>query len=169
MATRPKLGNREKQLFIESIGPLARSSQQRTGVPASVTITQACLESDWGRSGLSRPPYYNFFGIKARVGEKYAEFNTTEFKGGIAEIQKARFRDFLSIGECFDAHAGLLSKAKRYAPAMAVADDPLAFAAKLQQCGYATDPMYAEKLARIMCEFNLTRFDVKKQKAVGVS
>jgi flagellum-specific peptidoglycan hydrolase FlgJ len=168
MATRPKLGNREKKEFIDSIGPLATSSQQRTGVPASVTIAQACVESDWGRSGLSRPPFYNFFGIKARVGEKYAEFNTTEFgKAGIAEIQAARFRDFLSIGECFDAHAALLSKSKRYAPAMAVADDPLAFAAKIQQCGYATDPMYADKLARLIAEFNLTRFDVKKQKAVN--
>jgi flagellum-specific peptidoglycan hydrolase FlgJ len=167
MATRPKLGNREKQLFIDSVGPLATSSQQRTGVPASVTIAQACLESDWGRSGLSRPPFYNFFGIKARVGEKYCEFKTTEYdKHDVAALIQARFRDFLSIGECFDAHAALLSKSKRYAPAMAAADDPLVFAAKVQQCGYATDPMYADKLARLIAEFNLTRFDVKKQKAV---
>lgn len=169
MATVLKLGNKEKGDLIARIGPLATSSQQSTGVPASVTIAQAILESDWGRSGLTRQ-CHNWFGIKARQGEAYKEFATHEFvvsANGVGKLEavRARFKTFISDGECFYAHGRLLSTLTRYAPAMAAAADPLAFAAKLQQCGYATDPMYPDKLARLIAEFNLTRFDVK-QKAV---
>lgn len=159
---------KDRLALIDRVGPLATSSQQRYGVPASVTIAQAILESSWGRSALTQQAR-NWFGIKAREGERYKAFSTAEYFQGKRQIVPAKFRDFVSDGECFDEHGRLLAMSKRYAPAMAVADDPLAFAAKLQQCGYATDPMYANELAALINQYNLTRFDVKRPKVMAVN
>jgi LysM repeat protein len=60
----PPNTNRWQREFILSIAPGARQSQRETGVPASVTLAQAILESDWGRSKLSAEAN-NLFGIKA--------------------------------------------------------------------------------------------------------
>jgi flagellum-specific peptidoglycan hydrolase FlgJ len=60
---------RQDQLdFIASIAPAAQASEKKYGVPASVTIAQAILESAWGKRAIGN----NYFGIKARVGEATA-------------------------------------------------------------------------------------------------
>jgi hypothetical protein len=65
----PVLGNTPQEQFISSIAEAAVVSQDQTGVPASVTIAQAILETYWGSSRLAREAN-NYFGIKAqtRVG-----------------------------------------------------------------------------------------------------
>lgn len=152
---------RAEQLdFIKRIAPGAQQGAAQFGVPASVTIAQAILESGWGKSQLSAKAM-NFFGIKARRADDYAEFKTVEFQKGKAQKQKARFRKFGTIAESFAAHAQLLAETKRYSPAMADADDPFVFAARLAECGYSTDPSYANKLASLITEFRLRDYDVK--------
>ena len=42
----------------------------------------------------------------------------------------------------------MIGHSRRYAPALAQAADPAAYATALQKGGYATDPAYAAKLAR---------------------
>ena len=51
--------------------------------------------------------------------------------------------------EAFRDYANLLLTSPRYAGVVA-AQDPAAFARGLQQAGYATDPLYAAKLERII-------------------
>ena len=50
--------------FFATIGPQASDAQRRTGIPASVTLAQAALESNWGKSKLATEGH-NLFGIKA--------------------------------------------------------------------------------------------------------
>lgn len=58
---------RQEQIdFIEKLAPAAQESARRFGVPASVTLAQAILESRWGQSGLAREGN-NFFGIKVAI------------------------------------------------------------------------------------------------------
>src|SRR5687767_13115449 len=57
------LSQAQKQFFQDSIGS-AQTSETATSVPASVTLAQGMLESDWGRSRLAREAN-NLFGIKA--------------------------------------------------------------------------------------------------------
>src|SRR5690606_20817230 len=58
----PMLEGEKLEFLLSAIEP-ARESQRKTGVPASVTLAQAILESDWGRSTVSGAK--NYFGIKA--------------------------------------------------------------------------------------------------------
>ena len=50
--------------FIMRLTTAAVASAKATGVPASITIAQAALESAWGESGLAKAGN-NLFGIKA--------------------------------------------------------------------------------------------------------
>lgn len=158
----------EQFAFIEKIAPLARTSQEKYGVPASVTIAQAILESAWGKSVLTCSAN-NYFGIKcyhvSDPSAHYATFRTEEFSGGITAAINADFMVFLSPAACFDCHARLLANAPRYRPAMADARDPLEFAARLQDCGYSTDPLYAKKLVQVITEFSLLNFDADETSA----
>jgi flagellum-specific peptidoglycan hydrolase FlgJ len=65
----------EQDGFIESVAPMAQASAEKFGIPASVTIAQAILESAWGKSQLARQ-CLNFFGIKLAKHEAgdYQEF-----------------------------------------------------------------------------------------------
>jgi flagellum-specific peptidoglycan hydrolase FlgJ len=80
----------------------------------------------------------------------------------------ARFRKFDSEAESFEAHSELIANARRYRPAMDIAQDAkitdaivrsTAFAAQLQACGYSTNPKYAEDLTWLIRRYNLIQYD----------
>lgn len=147
--------------FIGTIGAAAQRSQRTTGVPASVTVAQAILESDWGRSGLTRRAN-NLFGIKALGGPGSAgtlTLPTWEYLNGQDVVVQAAFKAYYTLDESVDDHGRFFVRNRRYAPALAVASDARAFAQAIQEAGYATDPGYAAKLTRLMDRYNLYRFD----------
>jgi len=164
------MATRKQQLdFLARVIPAAQASQAKYGIPASVTIAQAILESGWGASKLAIT-CNNYFGIKARIRdgkpiEDYADFRTTEYFGKTPTSVVAKFRKFRSTAECFVRHAELIGTSKRYRPAMAVTNDPLAFALQLQLCGYCTDPDYASDLAGLIRQWDLTQYDNKPKEA----
>ncbi len=150
------LTRKEREVFIDKIAPAAQSAARTHGVPASVTIAQAILESGWGRHA----PGNNFFGIKKGAANvPYLASETTEFVNGKPQREIAKFRAFATVAMGFSAHAHLLSTDDRYARAMSDADNPIVFATRLRQCGYATDPRYDDKLVAIMRDYKLARFD----------
>jgi LysM repeat protein len=148
--------------FILSIAPGARESQRRTGVPASVTLAQAILESDWGRSKLTREAN-NLFGIKAQRGPGSAgtyEINTWEVFGGQNVTVFAAFRAYATLADSIADHGRWFHDNSRYHGALGVKHDPRAFAHAISAAGYATDPAYAPKLIGLMDRFNLYAYDV---------
>lgn len=149
---------KQQEAFIADIAPLAQKAQRLFGVPASTTIAQAILESAWGKTNLARK-YFNFFGIKARPGQGYCEFETAEYINGKKELMAARFERYTDRESSFCIHAHLLATLARYKPAMKQASSPTGFALQLQACGYSTDPNYAHKLMDLVAEFNLTQYD----------
>lgn len=154
--------NQVQSNFLRDAVPAAQQSQRAYGVPASVTLAQAILESGWGASALTRKAN-NYFGIKAAANadpDSYAEFETTEFVDGRETRVMARFARYPSPAASFEAHARLLAFAPRYMPAMARERDPLGFAEQLQACGYSTNPSYAGELKKLMAEYDLTQYDV---------
>jgi flagellar protein FlgJ len=140
--------------FINRLWTDAREASQATGIPAHFMIAQAALETGWGRSELrfsDGTPTYNVFGIKAGRGWQgaVAEATTTEYVNGVAQRSVERFRAYGSYAEAFRDYANLLTTNPRYAGVLN-RQDAAGFARGLQQAGYATDPMYAAKLERII-------------------
>jgi flagellar protein FlgJ len=159
--TIPRGGN---QGFINAHAPAAQAGDRATGVPASVTLAQAILESGWGRGALAREDH-NLFGMKCfgspgdhAIGcRDYATFECSP-TGGCFDMN-ATFRAYADVEDSYRDHGDLLANWSRYATAMKHADDPRRFAREIHKAGYATDPKYADKLIGIMDDYDLYRFD----------
>jgi flagellar protein FlgJ len=138
--------------FIQKMLPHAQAAERSTGVPASFILGQAALESGWGKGEIRNAdgsPSHNLFGIKATGwGGNTADVMTTEFEGGQAVRQAARFRSYGSYTEAFSDYARMISSSPRYAATVRNAATAESFASGMQRAGYATDPQYAAKLAR---------------------
>lgn len=140
--------------FVSRIWPHAHEASQSTGIPAHFMVAQAALETGWGKSEPRLPdgrPSYNLFGIKAGKswGGPVVAATTTEVVDGVAQKQVENFRAYGSYAEAFRDYANLLKTSPRYANVIGT-QDAASFARGLQQAGYATDPMYASKLTRII-------------------
>ena len=140
----------------------ARAAEAQSGIPAAIMIGQAAHESGWGRQEIRNADgssAKNLFGIKAGAGWNgpVAEITTTEYVDGVAQKVTAKFRAYASYEESFRDYARMLKDSPRYAAVAAQAAQGAAsaasaagFAQGLQRAGYATDPAYADKLARVI-------------------
>ena len=140
--------------FIDKLLPHAKIASESTGIPPQYMLAQAALESGWGKHEIRHAdnrPAYNLFGIKAGANWKgdVVEASTTEYINGVAQKSVEKFRAYSSYAEGFNDYAKLLMDNPRYAKVLK-STDAATFANGLQRAGYATDPMYAEKLMRIL-------------------
>lgn len=145
--------------FIMRLTPGAVASAKASGVPASITIAQAALESAWGESGLTKAGN-NLFGIKADSlwrGQTLA-MNTKEFIKGQWVVVPALWRKYPSWQASMEDHAAFLRRNPRY-KACFLCTTASAFAKALLQAGYATDPEYANKLIALMDKHQLQALD----------
>ena len=140
--------------FVNRVWPHAVEASRSTGIPPQFLVGHSALESGWGRSEIRRADgtsSYNLFGVKA--GKNWTgptvEATTTEYVNGQPQQAVERFRAYGSYEEAFRDYAGLLRTSPRYSGVIG-SQDGAEFARRLQQAGYATDPMYADKLARII-------------------
>ncbi|MDR7335017.1 flagellar assembly peptidoglycan hydrolase FlgJ [Roseateles asaccharophilus] len=143
------------QSFIQQHDASAKAASAATGIPASFMVAQAAHESGWGKReivGADGSKSHNIFGIKATPGwtGKTVDVKTTEVINGQAVKVTAKFRAYGSYDEAFKDYARLISSNDRYSKvvAQAQAGNAAGFARGLQQAGYATDPAYAEKIAK---------------------
>ncbi|NYT26277.1 flagellar assembly peptidoglycan hydrolase FlgJ [Alcaligenaceae bacterium] len=147
--------------FVSRMSGAARVASEQSGVHARLILSQAALESGWGKREILREDgstSYNVFGIKAGAGWKgdVVHVTTTEYMDGVPRKVKEPFRAYGSYEEAFADYARLVGTSKRYAD---VAEAPTAEAAarRMQKAGYATDPAYADKLIAIMGYFDTGR------------
>jgi flagellar protein FlgJ len=151
--------------FIRASVAGAQAGWREYGVPASVTIAQAILESGWGRSGLASTDK-NFFGIKCFNG-KYGTlangchvYRTKECtKAGACFDTTATFRTYATQANSFRDHGNFLRVNPRYKPAFTYTRDANKFIWNVWKAGYATDPNYYTKVTGIMASWNLYQYD----------
>ena len=156
-----------RSTFIKAAAPGARKGALEFGVPASVTLAQAALESGFGAFHLGAAN--NYFGIKAfarggrvdvgPIANGFVVKPTHEVVNGRTITVQARFRSYASLADSMRDHGRFLKTNPRYAPCFAHQRDPNRFARELQRAGYATDPHYADKLIGLMRSFDLYQFD----------
>ena len=134
--------------YIEEWKDVAVQNQKDYGIPASIIMAQALLESGAGQSELAVNAR-NHFGIKcsgAWMGGVY--YYDDDSKGEC-------FRQYGDAAESFKDHALFLQK-PRYATCFEIAvEDYEGWAYRLRECGYATDKLYAPKLIKLIEDYRL--------------
>lgn len=170
--------NRE---IIDLIGPLCTADMHKSGVLASVTLAQFCLESGYGKSELAQNAN-NCFGMKCNLSNngwtgsawdgqsKYTK-QTWEVENGKDITITADFRKYKSVEESISDHSAYLVGAKngkknRYEGIVGMTNYRKA-AELIKAGGYATDPKYTEKLCQLIESNDLTRFDTVLKVQVG--
>lgn len=171
--------------FFAKYAKDAYEAQVSKGIPASVTLAQAGLESAFGSAVFQN----NFFGIKADThwtGKKQL-LRTTEVLSSATEAELAAkrngfkfpavlsitkradgkylwtvrdyFRAYDSARDGFIDHANFFIVNSRYHQAILDEKNDEKFAMDIAEAGYATAPNYGESLIKLIREYNLTQYD----------
>jgi flagellum-specific peptidoglycan hydrolase FlgJ len=153
-----------QESYVGAAGPIARAIHAAYDLPASVTVAQSILESNWGRSKLSTAER-NYFGFKCvtptspgPIALRCARYPATECLPPPCHPVDAFFRSYASVFDSFRDYGRLLTTSANYAAALPVRTDPDAFIRAVAR-KYATDPEYANKVIRLMDLYGLRRFD----------
>lgn len=146
--------------YIERFAPLAVEEMHRVGIPASIKLAQAVVESNAGRSALAAHSN-NHFGIKCKsywTGMSYYhKDDDLDYKG---KLMESCFRAYQDIEASFRDHSDFLKSSNKYTSLFELdATDYKAWANGLKSCGYATDKSYATKLIQTIEDFQLYRYD----------
>ena len=140
--------------FVNRIWPHAVEAANTLGVPPHFLAAHSALESGWGKNEIRTAEggnTFNLFGVKAGRNWQGAsvEVQTTEYVNGVPQSVREKFRVYGSYAESFNDYANLLRNNPRFSGVLGQ-QDGTQFARSLQQSGYATDPLYADKLGRII-------------------
>lgn len=146
--------------YIDRYKDIAMEEMIRAGIPASIKLGQAILESNAGRSELSRKAR-NHFGLKCGSnwdGETYAHKDDDYDANG--NLIKSCFRKFDSAKRSFYGHSEFLQKARyRFLFTDLNPQDYESWAHGLKTAGYATNPKYATILIGIIRKYELYKYD----------
>lgn len=150
---------RKNQAYINYINQykdLAIEEMQKYRVPASITLAQGLLESRAGLSDLARRGN-NHFGIKCHDWTGARQYADDDEKGEC-------FRVYDNVRQSFDDHSLFLAKQPRYARLFKLKlTDYKGWARGLKDCGYATNPKYAQSLIQIIELYGLDDYDKAKK------
>ena len=139
--------------YIDTYKEIAIHEMHRSGIPASITMAQGCLESSNGNSVLARKSN-NHFGIKCRSDWKGARVYHNDDK--LNEC----FRKYQTVEESYTDHTNFLMANSRYDYLFKLSHkDYEAWAHGLKKAGYATDPQYAHRLIKIIKDEKLYLLD----------
>lgn len=137
--------------FVQQLTEPAKQVEDKLGIPFSVVIAQAALETGWGKKIIQTEQGQssnNLFNIKADSrwqGDKVNK-ETLEFVQGSMVKKKEPFRVYENLSQSINDYINFLSKSPRYQAALEKSGDVEHFVHGLQKAGYATDPRYAEKV-----------------------
>lgn len=150
----PEISWQSPEAFVESLMPYAKDAAEALGVDPKVLISQAALETGWGKYVIRDTDgnsSHNLFNIKAdsRWQGEGVNVKTLEYRDGIPKPEVASFRRYDSLGQSFADYVSFIRDNPRYQQALDKAHDPAAYVRELQNAGYATDPAYADKINTI--------------------
>ena len=166
-----------QEAVIKRVGSLFAADQKKSGVLASVSFAQFCLESAYGTSELALNAN-NCFGMKKSLSGNtwagstwdgksvYTKKTQEQNADGSYKTVTADFRKYPSIADSIADHSAYLTgamngKKLRYAGLKGCTDYKKA-AQIIGDGGYATSLTYAEKLCKLIEKWNLTQYDLSQ-------
>jgi len=152
--TSSSAGEPAAQAYIDNYKDIAISEMKRTGVPASITLAQGMIESDYGRSRLAREAN-NHFGIKCHDDWDGPTISQHD------DRRNECFRKYKSPEDSFYDHSDFLRSGSRYKSLFDLnITDYKGWAHGLKKAGYATNPDYAGMIIRKIEEMSLYNYDI---------
>lgn len=142
------------QQYIDQYKELAIKEMKRTGVPASIKLAQGIHETMAGQSPLVLKSN-NHFGIKCKTGWNGPSVRHTD------DARNECFRKYNTAEESYRDHSNFLKGSGRYSSLFEL--DPTdyeAWAKGLKAAGYATNPVYAQTLIRLIEEYDLQQYSM---------
>ena len=140
------------EIYIQLYAPIAQNEMRLYGIPASVTLAQAILESGSGKGRLSVEAN-NHFGIKCHewTGAKIYHDD---------DASQECFRKYNDPRYSFRDHSLFLTERKRYYKLFDLkVTDYKGWARELKAAGYATDKKYPNKLISLIERYELYKYD----------
>lgn len=155
--------------FIDQLAPYAQELGSKYKILPSLLVAQACLESSFGKSVLAQQAN-NLFGVKEFGNRPYVLMPTFEYHNGVKYNVYAKFKKYHSFKEsledlCQLYQNGVSWDRNKYKKVIGESDYKKACQA-VQQCGYCTDPNYANKLIEIIEQYELTKYDQTEDKPI---
>jgi flagellum-specific peptidoglycan hydrolase FlgJ len=141
--------------YIDKYKDVAKKNMKNHGVPASIALAQAILESGAGTGDLSSQAN-NHFGIKC-----HKDWNGESVKHDDDEAQEC-FRKYEKVYDSYEDYAAFLKGRRWYEPLFKLEkNDYKGWAYGLKKAGYATDPNYPSKLIGLIERYQLNKYDAE--------
>lgn len=139
--------------YIDAYKYAAMQEMKVYRIPASITLAQGILESSSGNSPLAKD-CNNHFGIKCRKNWTGSSCLADD------DAPNECFRGYISAMESYRDHSLFLQQNVRYKRLFELqVTDFHGWAAGLRECGYATNPAYANLLIGVIDRFRLGMYD----------
>ena len=139
--------------YIAQFKSIAMKEMKRTGVPASITLAQAILESNSGESNLAKN-HNNHFGIKCKSDWTGAKAYQDD------DAKQECFRAYDNAEVSFKDHSNFLKNRPNYVDLFLLDPvDDTAWAYGLKKAGYATATDYPKKLLKIIDDYELAQYN----------
>jgi LysM repeat protein len=139
--------------YIAQYKTIAMKEMKRTGVPASITLAQAIVESNSGESNLAKN-HNNHFGIKCKSDWTGAKTYQDD------DAKQECFRAYDAAELSFKDHSNFLKNRPNYVDLFLLDPvDDTAWAYGLKKAGYATASDYPKKLLKIIDDYELAQYN----------
>jgi flagellar protein FlgJ len=140
--------------FVKSIWPKAKEAASVMGLDPKILIAQAALETGWGKfiaKDADGSSSNNLFNVKTGNNKDFesVKVKTTEYIADTPVNMTESFRKYSSVEQSFNDYVSLIKGSERYQSALAHAGNPELYVNELHKAGYATDPMYGNKILAI--------------------
>ncbi len=139
--------------YVAQYKEIAMKEMKRTGIPASITLAQAIVESNSGESNLAKN-HNNHFGIKCKSDWKGAKTYQDD------DAKQECFRAYENAAQSFKDHSNFLKSRPNYVDLFLLDPvDDTAWAYGLKKAGYATATDYPKKLLKIIDDYELAQYN----------
>ena len=142
--------------YIKTYKDLAIDQMHRYKIPASITLAQGLLESGAGLSELARKSN-NHFGIKCHSDWKGKKVYADD------DRRNECFRKYKNVADSYEDHSKFLLRPRYSSLFRLNIRNYKKWAKGLQKCGYATDRSYANKLIKLIEDYELYEYDAVKK------
>lgn len=139
-------------VYVNTYKALAMAEEQRSGIPASITLAQGLHETMAGTSDLVKQSN-NHFGIKCK----------DDWKGQVVyhddDARQECFRSYATAADSYRDHSDFLHRSSRYAFLFQLPPtDYEGWAYGLRKAGYATNIKYSQILIKLVKDYHLQQY-----------